>query len=1044
MGAGDCVGGAPGGAPRRTDDAPRRSPGCTFALAMATGYWRRRRHTPCPSAAPVRKGKSGIASLAGLALLLGVVQAQALPPLWGPELYRTRAEAAHFHGAQSQARQQDLLYAERIPVPFPEVTPSSLVPLWEKYALFDLLRASAPTELENLAKTEAPSYRSTLASFYAAKYAFLRKKYDEALTYLAGLNPTEFPPVLRQEMQFIEGYAAYATGDRAKAIARLRPLAEKLGPFHDAANYYLGLIYYERGDWRSAAAHLEVVQTRAPYVQEAPLWLAYALARIPDLPRLAQWGQRWRTQSPPPAYADTLWAHMAVTFARAQQCETAEEYASLVEYNNLVRLHLGICAYRSGKDTLALRFWEPLLAVQDTAGVWARYGCASALARLGRKEEALGILQGIPPSPVSPAPAALWLAAQLAWDLRLVESGRTALTAYVRLPGVPDRREALRYLAEFYALDERYADALQTLDTIPDAALSESRQRFLLMAGLAAFADKRYTDAESLFTRAARIEGPHTAVALFWQGEALYRQGELRQAVEAYARFLRYPRYKESGYADEARLAIAWTYLQLGQAEEALRYSEALRQEGSRAIRPYATFVSAGAQYIRKRYNDALVLYRELLGSALPQAQVRYYMAQTLLRMERYNEAEAILAEVSPTLPGADAALYLRAEICALWLSRPTCTKAAAGDLLRYFPGSPRAPLASARLGLAQAELGEKEAAIATLRRTLNEYPSSPEAAKLALDGLRALLLPADYDELYQEFLRRLPPESETRLSFERERLRQLAENERWSQLENEAAALAARYPALTGEALAWRALAAENLRDTLRALNFYRELTQYAEQRRRAWERLARLHAERGELQQALAAQDSFLQYLPPTGYLRVQGLLQWADLAATLGKADSARQVLASLPSDTLLNTFSRQRLLIGISALHEKSGQIDSALTYLRQVIALEKNLLAAEALYHEARLLYAVKRYDEARAAIYRLRDELPQYVEARARAYLILARIFIDENKRKSARQLLDSLIENAPSNDIRQEAQALKESIPPDPPSSGKPGKKRK
>lgn len=977
--------------------------------------------------------------MAKLALFFGVIWGQALPTLWLPELYRTQAEAAHFHGAQSWARQIDQLYLDRLPVAMPIAPPSPLVPLWEKYALFDLLRESAPDELEKYAEAQSPSYRSALARFYAAKYAFLRKKYDEALQYLAGLNPADFPAVIRQEMQFIEGYAAYATGDKGKALTRLRPLTEKLGPFHDAANYYVGLIYYERGDWRSAANHLEVVQTRVPYSQEAPLWLAYALAKIPDLPRLTQWGQRWRTQSPPPAYADTLWSFLAVTFAQAQQCDVAGQFADIIPENRLVRLHLGVCAYRQGQDTMALRLWEPLLAGEDSITFWAKYGYAVALVRLGRKEEALGVMRGIPPSRVSPAPEALWLTAQLAWDLRLVESGRNALQAYLAIPDLPRRHEALRYLGEFYAAEEKYAEALRLIDTLPPAQSTEPKQRFLLMAGFRAFADKDFVAAESLFAQAARIEGAHTALARFWQAEATYRRGDLKRAIETYSLFLKHPRHKETPYNEEARLAIAWAYLQLGQAEEALRFSEPLRREGSRSIRPYATFVSAGAHYLKKRYMDALVLYRELLGSALPQAQVRYHLAQTLIRLERYSEAESILEEVSPTAPGSDAALYLRAELCALWLNRPACTKAAAELLLKHFPSSPRAPLARARLGLAQAELGEKSAAIATLRQTLTEYPSVPEAAKLALDGLRTLLPPDEYDEVYQDFMRRLPPESETRLSFERERLRQLAEAERWSLLETEAAAVASRYPAIAGEALAWRALAVENLHDTVRALTLYQSLTQYAEQRPRAWERLARLYAARGELSQAWAAQDSLLRYLPSTGYLRVQGLLLWADLAAHFGKADSARHVLIALLSDTLLNAFSRQRLLIGIASLCEKSGLIDSALYYLRTAELVEKNLLAAEALYHQARLLYASKRYDEARAAIYRLRDELPQYIEARARAYLVLARIFIDENKRKSARQLLDSLIENAPTDDIRKEAQALKESIPTDPPAGSKP-----
>ncbi|MCX7652201.1 MAG: tetratricopeptide repeat protein [Bacteroidia bacterium] len=974
-----------------------------------------------------------------MAVIIGYAWLQALPLLWGPERFRYEGERAHFQGAQSWARQQDILYIDRLPLPLPVAPPSPLVPLWEKYALFDLLRENAPHELENFAAEEAPSYRSALARFYAAKYAFLRKQYDRTLEYLSGLNPTEFSPLLRQDMQFMEGYAAYAIGDKGKAIARLRPLTEKLGPFHDAANYYLGLIYYERGDWRSAAGHLEAVQTRAPYAQEAPLWLAYSLGKIPDLPRLKEWGERWRRQNPPPAHADTLWAFIAITLAQAQQCKAAEEYAALVESDPLVRLHLGICAYNQNRDTLALRLWEPLLNRRDSLSTWARYGYASALARLRRKEEALSILSGLSPSPTAPIPQSLWLSAQLAWDLRLPESGRSALLAYLQYPHLPKRQEALRFIAEFYAAEGKYKEALHTLDTLSGNELDEPRQRFWLMAGLDAFAEKRYGDAESLFTRAVHARGPHAAVALFWQAEALYRQGELRSAIEAYGRFLRHPNHKSTPYTEEARLAIAWAFLQLGQGEEALRYSEALRREAKNPLHSYATFISAGAYYLRKRYTEALSLYQSLIGSSLPQAQVRYYLAQTYIRLERYSEAEAVLAELNPTLAGADLGLYLRAEICALWLNRPSCTKAAAEQLLHHFPNSPKAPLALARLGLAQAELGEREAAIASLQRTLSDYPASPEAAKMALDGLRSLLPTDEYDKIYQSFMRQLPAGSETRLSFERERLRQLAENERWSTLEAEAAKAAAQYPALSGEALAWRALAVENLGDTSRALQLYQELTLYPEQRARAWERLARLHVSRGALQQALSAQDSLMRYLPTTGYLRVQGLLMWADLASALGKSDSARMVLSELLSDTLLNAFSRQRLLLSIASLWEKSEKPDSAISALHRAVEIDKNLLAAEALYHQARIFYALKRHDQARQAIYRLRDEMPQYVEPRAQAYLILARIFIDENKRKSANQLLESLIENAPNESIRKEARILKESIPPAPPDSPPP-----
>ncbi|MCX7606445.1 MAG: tetratricopeptide repeat protein, partial [Bacteroidia bacterium] len=293
-----------------------------------------------------------MAFLVGLTYLWG----QALPPYWGAELFRSRAELAHFHGAQSWGRQEDILHATRLPGLTLSAPPSPLPALWEKYALFDLLRENTAYELEAYALSQFPSYRSSLSRFYAGKYAFLRRKYKEALECFTGIGPENLPLRLREEIQFMEGYAAYATGDRPRAIIRLRPLTEKVGPFHDAANYYLGVLYYERGDWKSAADHLEEVQVRPPYTQEAPIWLAYALSQIPDLPRLSEWAEKWLVQEP--AHGDKLWPFLVITFAKARQCEKAERFSEKAPLDRLALLWRGWCAYQDQKDSIALRLWE--------------------------------------------------------------------------------------------------------------------------------------------------------------------------------------------------------------------------------------------------------------------------------------------------------------------------------------------------------------------------------------------------------------------------------------------------------------------------------------------------------------------------------------------------------------------------------------------------------------------------------------------------------------------------------------------------------------
>ncbi|MCS6789967.1 MAG: tetratricopeptide repeat protein [Bacteroidia bacterium] len=964
-----------------------------------------------------------------------------LPPFWGAELFQQRAWQAGWQGARSWERQSLLLYEEGFPAPWLSLSPDHLPRLSAEEALYDLLRESTPSHLEAYARRENPTARSRWALFYAARYAFLRRAYSKVLYFLERFLPQELPPSLREEMQYMRGYAAYVSGEKEQAISYFRPLSEKIGHFHDAANYYLGVIHAERGDWRGAVGYFSAVQVRPPYLQEAPLWLAYALIQTGDFVALRQWSEKWNQQKPEPAHADTLWALVVSALAKVGMCEEAQRYAGRVPHHPFAQFWTGLCAYRQGNDSLALRRWEPLFASDDTLSAWAKYVSAHAFLRSGRREEALGILRGIPKSS-GVAPLALWLQAQIAWQLRLPESGIEALQAYLLVGEVARRREALRWLAEMLAMREEYTTAIAMLDTIPQPVLQEAVARFRILAGLKAFAEKDYERAESLFAEAQSRPNPYQELARFWQAETRYRAGDAKRAIPLYHTLLQ---AQDKELAAEARLALSWAYLRLGLVDETLRAAEPLKTH--KKLGYYATFLIANALYLQKRYREALPLYRELLSSDLPGAQVRYHLAQTLIRLEQYAEADDVLASVSISSPGADAALYLRAELCGVWLARPACTKEAASLLLRHFPNSPRAALARARLGLALVELGQKEEAQTHLREVLDKHIHQPEAVRLALEGLKHSLPPTEYDEVYRSLLSKLPPQSETRLSFERERLKYLRESARWSNLLSEAEALAQKYPALAGEALLYQALAAENLADTNRAMTLYQRLAGYPDYAPQAWEKLARLHQQQGRLEQAFAAQDSLLQHLPTLGYARLQGILTWCELAQALGRRDTTLRLLSQLLRDTLLGNLARQRVLLTAARFWE-SDQPDTALGLLHQVEKVEKNFLAAEAVYHQARLLYKLGRKGEARAAIYRLRDEMPQYLEPRAQAYLVLARIFIEENKRRSARQLLESLIANAPTEPIRAEARQLMDSIPPDPPAPpstpAKPKKKKK
>ena len=971
-----------------------------------------------------------------------LVSAQHLPPRWGSENVFYQAAEAVEHGAFSAARLFSRVYADYFPAFTPALPPSDLPGWWENYSQYDLLREGSENLLEAYADYHEPSYKSDLARYHAVKYAFLRGRYAEVLRLQKDFNLSALPRSLQEEARFLIGYAAYQEGDKASAIQNLRPLTEKLGPHHDAANFYLGVMAYEQGDFSQAAKFFEAVQTKNPYRLAAPLWLAYSLGQLRAYERLSAAMEQWLGMEPEPWYGDTLWPYVAITLAQGGLCEKAAQVMP-ARGKPLVQWWIGVCYARQQAWTEAIQAWENLTDREDSLGGWTAYGLACAHSARKHWEEALLWSKVAAGRPGPPREEVLWLLARIAWQLKENQSGISALAEYLKLPLSPQKRlEARLLLADFWMATGEYGEALRALGEESDSRFVEARQRAWMLKGFSDWQKGDLTSALAAFSAAARLNGPHTPTALLWMAETHYRQSDFPQAEKAYRDFLNHPASEKHPQKDLALLYLCWTLLLQNKTPEALRIAETLqnRYPLSHSIGKTASFLAASAYFAQKRYGQALSLFEKVLAVDPQEVQARYYAALSLMRLERYREAEALLASGPAEAPGADKLLLLQAELCAQWLNNPECSRQALEKLLRNFPSSPLIPLAKARLGLALIEQGERDKGSTYLKAVLEAHPDHPEAARLSLEGLREVLTPEAYDQVYRDFIQKLPREGPTRLSFERERLEALAADRRWETLLREARRLRTEIPILT-DAHWWEACALEATGDTAAAMAQYETLMNDPAFGSRALSRMILLAQSQGKTQKALAYQESLLTRLPGSGFTYYQALLSWSTLAIEVGRADTVFSILHRLLGDTLLPAISRQQALLQIGLAHEKVNRPDSALFYLSLVPALEKNKWAAEALYHIARLSYEKGEYVKAREAIYRLRDEYAAYPVPRASSYLILARIFIAEQKYTSARKLLENLRETAPGAEIKAAAGALLDSVPA-PKASPSPGSK--
>jgi len=121
----------------------------------------------------------------------------------------------------------------------------------------------------------------------------------------------------------------------------------------------------------------------------------------------------------------------------------------------------------------------------------------------------------------------------------------------------------------------------------------------------------------------------------------LYRQGDFPQAVQVCLQELKDRGSDESKLRMDSYTVLGWSYLRLGQYENALHYARQARNEVRYDIR--IVEIEAEALYYLGQNLEALVLFEEYV-SLSPTGEridsVYYYMGEIFLRLAEFHHAD--------------------------------------------------------------------------------------------------------------------------------------------------------------------------------------------------------------------------------------------------------------------------------------------------------------------------------------------------------------------------------------------------------------------
>ena len=322
------------------------------------------------------------------------------------------------------------------------------------------------------------------------------------------------------------------------------------------------------------------------------------------------------------------------------------------------------------------------------------------------------------------------------------------------------------YLVETYMNTKNYNAALQSIAKIqqPSNTILKAKQQLLYKAGTEAFAGGDLDKAMAKLNESLKVgdyDRQTGADALFWRGEVYFRKGDYKQASRDYTQYLNLTGERRGRTYGLALYGLGYTYFTQKNYQDAFRQFNALMQSYpvSAGVIDKTTLSDAymriGDCYFHSRqYKAAEQAYDKAITTEPSQADYAMYQkAFTQGLSGRYSDKIGTLTYLTETYPQSDYfddALYEKGRAY-VQLENGTQAISTFEQLTSQFPQSHYAPIAGNEIALIYYQNDRVRDAIQAYKKVINNYPNS-EQAKVAMRDLKNLYVEENMVDSYVEF----------------------------------------------------------------------------------------------------------------------------------------------------------------------------------------------------------------------------------------------------------------------------------------------------
>jgi TolA-binding protein len=887
------------------------------------------------------------------------------------------------------------------------------------------------------------SPKASTAYYDLATFFYGEGNYTKASGYFKKVNFPALTTNQQYEGHFKWGYSLFTQKKLDEALEQFNFVKRQSSSFSSAANYYAGFVESSKGLYSEALTDLQKAEGSPSYASIVPYLITNIYYKQKRYDTVIEYGNSVKSRKDLANGNEISMLVAEAYYFKGDFKNAVAAYQAYMEKNPKAETGLlfraGYANYVTGNTDKGVEYLDKAAAGKDTVSYYASYYLGILYIKQGNKALAINAFDYARKNPGDKhlAEESQFQLGKTAYDAGKPDLAIAELESFLKaFPGSGHTQEVKELLAQAYVNGNNYNKAIEYIESLPsrNQYINQAFQKATYLKGSELFNKGEYPAAVVYFEKSLSnpVDPGYVALASFWNGEAYSIGARYDAAITNYTRVTGLLPNVDPELLIKTRYGLGYAYYNTKAYDKALFNFKDFIAKTTINNPNYADGLIrlADCYYVSRQYEDALSTYGKAKAASTADNDYILLQAGTIAGIQRkYQQARNHFSELIAKYPKSvyrDETMYQRAQF---ELEQGNYQVAIDGltQLISEGANSKFLPLAFIRRAVAHANLKQNDRAIQDYETMIQQFPNHPEAQK-ALPSLQEALNAAGRSDEYDKYLTMVKNASPDKKGFETVEF-ESAKNFHFSQQYQKAissfSAFLANYPgsSFAQEARFYQAESYYRLKDYTHALPLYTSLSSDRSffLGGKVTARLAELQFQQKDYANAIGNYHKLerIAASKKDTYNAWSGLMESFYLS---GAYDSSAVYARTIVERGSVDAAGQNKASLYLGKIALAKGDTEGAKDEFLNTLNTAQDEYGAEAKYLLAKIQYDQKEYKESYKTLISLNNDFSAYDQWVGKSFLLMADVFVATDDVFQARHTLQSLIDNFPLTQIKEEA----------------------